>query len=204
MANTLKLARAVSERVPAIAMRGVDTMRRPKTCRNRYLPSFQPKIVSQRRFLSGVSTDQSTDDNGKNNIPSSLKVEELCAKITQLSEDEVNILGALVIQVLGRKIFPGEFGRGLTGVVVNTGELHADATAEMEVKTKFSVKLVGFDSQAKIKVIKEVRAIAGLGLKEAKDLVESVPKLIAKDLSSDKAEELKAQLEAVGAHILID
>ena len=59
------------------------------------------------------------------------------------------------------------------------------------------------DAKAKIKVIKEIRAIAGLGLKEAKELVESAPKIVQKELKQDKADELKAQLEAVGAEIEI-
>ena len=68
-------------------------------------------------------------------------------------------------------------------------------------RTIFDLKLVGFDAKAKIKVIKEVRSIAGLGLKEAKELVESAPKVIQKDLKPEKAEELKAALEAVGAQV---
>lgn len=132
------------------------------------------------------------------------KLDELYGEITELSEEEVNMLGALVIQVLGRKIFPGEFGRGGEVGIAIAGGGDNDVPEEVEVKTKFGVKLVGYDAQSKIKVIKQVRAIAGLGLKEAKDLVESVPKFIAKDLSSEKAEELKAQFEAVGAQIEID
>ena len=63
------------------------------------------------------------------------------------------------------------------------------------------MQLSGFDDKAKIKVIKEVRAISGLGLKEAKEFVESAPTILQKDLSAEKAEELKARLEAVGAKI---
>ena len=74
---------------------------------------------------------------------------------------------------------------------------------EKEEKTIFDLKLVGFDAKAKIKVIKEIRSIAGLGLKEAKELVESAPKVVQKDLKQDKADELKAQLEAVGAQVEI-
>jgi large subunit ribosomal protein L7/L12 len=80
------------------------------------------------------------------------------------------------------------------------------APAEEEVKvekTLFDLKLVGFDAKAKIKVIKEVRAIGGLGLKEAKELVEAAPKVVTKDLKKDKAEELKAILEAAGAQVEI-
>jgi large subunit ribosomal protein L7/L12 len=83
------------------------------------------------------------------------------------------------------------------------GGAAGEGPAEAEVKTIFDLKLIGFDAKAKIKVIKEVRAIAGLGLKEAKELVESAPKVIQKDLKQDKADELKAQLEAVGAEVEI-
>lgn len=72
---------------------------------------------------------------------------------------------------------------------------------EVEEKTIFDLKLLSFDAKAKIKVIKEVRSIAGLGLKEAKELVESAPKVVQKDLKPEKAEELKAQLEALGAQV---
>jgi large subunit ribosomal protein L7/L12 len=77
------------------------------------------------------------------------------------------------------------------------------AAEAVEEKTIFDLKLIGFDAKAKIKVIKEVRSIGGLGLKEAKELVEGAPKVIQKDLKQDKAEELKAKLEAVGAQVEI-
>eukprot|EP00985_Skeletonema_marinoi_P014268 scaffold7207_cov94-Skeletonema_marinoi.AAC.1 len=63
--------------------------------------------------------------------------------------------------------------------------------------------LTGFDAKAKIKVIKEVRAITALGLKEAKDLVEGAPSTVKKDIKMEEAEELKAKLEALGATVEI-
>jgi large subunit ribosomal protein L7/L12 len=148
--------------------------------------------------VSSIGSSSSADASPSLSSP---KLQSLYDKITSLPEEEANVLGALVIQVLGRKIFPGEFGRGLAdGVVLSGAEEEEEA---VEIKTSFDLKLVGFDSKAKIKVIKEVRAIAGLGLKEAKELVESAPKVIQKDLKQDKADELKAQLEAVGAQIEI-
>ena len=73
-----------------------------------------------------------------------------------------------------------------------------------EAQTAFDVKLVGFDAKAKIKIIKEARSIVpGLGLKEAKELVESAPVAIQKGLSKENAEEIKAKLEALGAEIEI-
>lgn len=74
------------------------------------------------------------------------------------------------------------------------------AAAPAEEKTEFDVVLVDGGAQ-KINVIKEVRGITGLGLKEAKDLVESAPKPLKEGLSKDEAEKIKAQLEAAGAKV---
>ena len=76
----------------------------------------------------------------------------------------------------------------------------AAAAEAVEEKTEFDVILTSFGSE-KIKVIKEVRAITGLGLAEAKGLVEGVPAKIKEGVSKEEAEELKAKLEAVGAKV---
>jgi len=72
--------------------------------------------------------------------------------------------------------------------------------AAAEEKTEFDVVLAEIGDK-KINVIKEVRAITGLGLKEAKELVESAPKAVKEGASKDEAEELKAKLEGVGAKV---
>ena len=78
------------------------------------------------------------------------------------------------------------------------------ATAEPEeVQTEFSVILEEVPADKKIAILKEVRAITGLGLKEAKDLVEAALKAVKEAIAKDAAEELKKQLEAVGAKISI-
>jgi len=74
--------------------------------------------------------------------------------------------------------------------------------APAEEQTEFDVVLVEFGDQ-KIKVIKEVRAVTSLGLKEAKDLVESAPKPIKEGVSKDEAEKIKEQIESVGAKVEI-
>jgi len=75
----------------------------------------------------------------------------------------------------------------------------AEAEPEAAVQTEFNVRLDSFDAKAKIKVIKEVRAITGLGLKQAKELVESAPKAIIKEgLMKEDAEELIKKIKAVG------
>jgi large subunit ribosomal protein L7/L12 len=74
------------------------------------------------------------------------------------------------------------------------------AAAPVEEKTEFTVVLAAA-GEKKIEVIKEVRALTGLGLKEAKDLVEAAPKNVKEGVSKDEAEKVKAQLEKAGAKV---
>jgi large subunit ribosomal protein L7/L12 len=76
----------------------------------------------------------------------------------------------------------------------------AAAAAPVEEKTEFDAVLTGFGDQ-KIQVIKVVRAITGLGLKEAKDLVEAVPKPIKEAVSKDEAADIKKKIEEVGGTV---
>ncbi|MBN1900966.1 50S ribosomal protein L7/L12 [Candidatus Sumerlaeota bacterium] len=78
----------------------------------------------------------------------------------------------------------------------------ASNAAPVEEKTEFTVILKDFGKE-KIKVIKEVRTITNLGLKEAKDLVEAVPKELVKDVSKQEAEEIKKKMEEAGAVVEI-
>jgi large subunit ribosomal protein L7/L12 len=130
------------------------------------------------------------------------KVDSIFDKILWLDMIEVHLLTQMVNEKLGISWKETELrmSGGGAGMAKASG---ASAAAEEPVaaKTIFDLKLVGFDAKAKIKVIKEIRTISGLGLKEAKELVESAPKVIQKELKQDKAEELKAQLEAVGAEV---
>ena len=76
----------------------------------------------------------------------------------------------------------------------------AAAAAVVEEKTEFTVVLAAIGDK-KIEVIKEVRALTGLGLKEAKDLVEGAPKPVKEGIPKDEAEKVKAQLEKAGAKV---
>ena len=77
----------------------------------------------------------------------------------------------------------------------------AAAAAAEEEKTEFDVILAGFDAAKKIGVIKVVRELTGLGLKEAKDLVEAAPKPLKEAIAKDGAEKIKKQLEEAGAKV---
>ena len=90
------------------------------------------------------------------------------------------------------------FGVSAAAAAVAAGP--AAAAAPVEEKTEFDVVMTSFGAE-KIKVIKEVRGITGLGLAEAKAKVEGVPAVIKEAASKDEAEEIKAKLEAVGAKV---
>jgi len=88
-------------------------------------------------------------------------------------------------------------------VVVAAAGPAAAGGAAAEEKTEFTVVLKSFDEAKKIPVIKEVRAITGLGLKEAKDLVEAGNKTLKENISKDDAAKIKQQLETAGAVVEI-
>jgi large subunit ribosomal protein L7/L12 len=87
------------------------------------------------------------------------------------------------------------------GVVMAAPTAAAAPVAAPEVKTEFTVSLDGFDPAKKINVIKVVREITGLGLKEAKDLVEGSPKAVKENLPKEEAEAIKKKLEDGGAKV---
>jgi len=80
----------------------------------------------------------------------------------------------------------------------------AAAAAPVEEQTEFNVILTGYEADKKIQVIKVVRAITSLGLKEAKDLVEGVPKTVKEAVSKDEAANIKKQLEEVSAKVKVE
>ena len=118
-----------------------------------------------------------------------LSVQEIIDALKELSVMELNDLVTACEE---------EFGvSAAAGVMVA-----AAPAAEVEEKTEFDVELTEAGDQM-IKVIKVVREITGLGLKEAKELVESAPKVLKEQATKEEAEELKKKLEEVGAKITL-
>jgi len=93
-----------------------------------------------------------------------------------------------------------KFGVTAAAPVAMMAAAPAEAAAPVEEKTEFDVILVDAGA-TKINVIKEVRALTGLGLKDAKDLVDGAPKPVKEGIAKDEAEKCKAQLEAAGAKV---
>ena len=119
-------------------------------------------------------------------------------KITAIL-DEIKGLTILELSELVKAV-EEEFGVSAAPVAVAAGAGAAPAAAAAEEKTDFDVILASFGAK-KLDVIKVVREITGLGLKEAKELVESAPKAIKEGATKEDAEALKAQLEAAGATV---
>lgn len=127
---------------------------------------------------------------------------EMFDKMSKLQIEEIRLLSQLINEKLGITITEADERGGLAGAGAKGA---AAEVQEVKVeKTAFDLRLVAFDAKSKIKVIKEVRAITGLGLKEAKAMVDGAPNTIKKDIKMEEAEELKAKLEALGATIEIE
>ena len=120
------------------------------------------------------------------------------ADLSKLVED----LSALTVLEAAElsKMLEEKWGVSAAAPVAMAAAPGAAAAAPVEEKTEFTVVLASAGDK-KIEVIKEVRAITGLGLKEAKDLVEGAPKTVKEGVSKDEAEKLKKQLEAAGAKV---
>ena len=118
-------------------------------------------------------------------------------KITALIE-EVKALTVLELSELV-KALEEEFG--VSAAAMAAPAAGGAAAPAAEEKTEFDVVLTGFDAAAKIKVIKVVREITGLGLAEAKAAVEGTPKTLKEAVSKDEAEELKKKLEEAGGKV---
>lgn len=112
--------------------------------------------------------------------------------------DEVAALSVLELAELVKEV-EDRFGVSAAAAVAVAAP--TAAAAAVEEKTEFDVVLTGFDAAAKIKVIKVVREITGLGLAEAKAAVEGAPKTLKEACSKDDAEALKAKVEEAGGKV---
>ena len=118
-------------------------------------------------------------------------------KITAMIEE----VKALTVLELSELVHALEDEFGVSAAAMAAPAAGGAAAEAAEEKTEFDVVLAGFDAAAKIKVIKAVREITGLGLAEAKGVVEGAPKTLKEAVSKDEAEEMKKKLEEAGAKV---
>jgi len=123
-------------------------------------------------------------------------------KITQIIAD----LKTLTLLEASELITAIEENFGVDASAVATSSIvmpNANISEEIEEKTEFNVELTEVPADKKIAILKIVRSLTGLGLKEAKELVESAPKIIQEELTKEKAEEAKKQIETVGGKVTL-
>jgi large subunit ribosomal protein L7/L12 len=145
---------------------------------------------------SKVSNSKSTIELGVQKM--STATDEILDKLKSLTLLEAS---ELVKQI--EEAFGVSAAAPVGGMMMMPGAGGGAAPEPVEEQTEFTVMLEEVPADKKIAILKEVRAITGLGLKEAKDLVEAAPKAVKEAIAKDAAEELKKQLEAVGAKISI-
>jgi len=126
----------------------------------------------------------------------------MASQITK--EDVVKFIEGMTVLELSELVKELEEKFGVSAAapvaVASAALTSAEAAVQAEEKTEFDVMLTGFGDQ-KIQVIKVVRAITGLGLKEAKDMVEGIPKPIKEGVSKDEAADIKKKIEEVGGTV---
>ena len=132
----------------------------------------------------------------------SAKTDEILEQLKSLSLLEASELVSQIEEAFGVSA-AAPAGGMMMPMGAMPGGPGAAAAEEVEEQTEFDVILEGFDSSKKIAVLKAVRAITDLGLKEAKDLVEGAPKPIKEGIAKDAAEDIKKQLEEAGAKVTV-
>jgi large subunit ribosomal protein L7/L12 len=161
--------------------------------RNKLITGDEKLIINEQ---SKVSNSQSTIELGVQKM--STATDEILDKLKSLTLLEAS---ELVKQI--EEAFGVSAAAPVGGMMMMPGAGGGAAPEPVEEQTEFTVMLEEVPADKKIAILKEVRAITGLGLKEAKDLVEAAPKAVKEAIAKDAAEELKKQLEAVGAKISI-
>ncbi|XP_057520335.1 50S ribosomal protein L12, chloroplastic-like [Amaranthus tricolor] len=127
------------------------------------------------------------------------KIEQLGSQLSNLTLEEARVL----VDWLQDKLGVSAASFAPAAVVAAPGGAGADAAPAVEEKTEFDVSIDEVPSNARIAVIKAVRALTSLGLKEAKELIEGLPKKLREGVSKEDAEDAKKQLEEAGAKVSI-
>jgi large subunit ribosomal protein L7/L12 len=178
-----------------------------------YVEDFESPEAFQQAILPAPSPENNEDNSGSlssSSVTAPEYLHELADEIVHLTMLEMSELINKIANHYGfheAMLSPEQdsAGGGSGGGADVDGGSGEDAIEDAVVteKINFDIKLVTYDASAKIKIIKEVRSLASLGLKEAKEMVEGVPKTILKDIKKEQAEEIKVKLEELGATVEI-
>lgn len=176
--------------------------------------SFRPRVPTngQRQFCAPAAAVAEGETQGVPTPSTSASVAS--PKVTALLDDLVN-LNMLEVKELtdglrdrlgieDTGMMMGGFNPAMFAGMPGAGAAPAAEEEEKPEKAAWDLKLASFDAAKKIAVIKEIRAITGLGLKEAKSLVEDAPKVFKSDVPKEEAEELKNKLKEIGGVVELE
>lgn len=164
---------------------------------------FREDFDSEEEFEANVSKLPALQrPDGTTPLPT--KLAEIAEECLHLNMLEMNELISRLEEHFGFQESDMEPDSGGGGGADDDDDDSSAASAPVVERTTCDIKLVSYDAQSKIKLIKEVRAMTGLGLKEAKELVDKVPSVIQKDIKMETAKEVKAKLEELGATVELD
>lgn len=189
-----------------------------QTCRRRRAPWLEAVNGWQRTSSAHLHhstfrlavADPAPNDPTEQRSPPSDKILRLVDEISSLTLLEVSDMTQLLRKRLGMPDMPmgmpmmGGMMPMMSPVGMPGQQAAAPAEEKKEEKTQFDVKLEKFDAASKLKVIKEVRAITALGLKESKEMVEQSPVVIKKGVSKEEADAILEKLKAVGASCVLE
>lgn len=148
------------------------------------------EVTEEQKEDTSADTAKVDDTSSEEEVEVPKKFEKIVKEIEEMPVLELNELV---------KVFEKKFGVSAAAVAAAPGA-GGDGGDAAEEKSSFTVELTNAGDQ-KIQVIKAVKSILGLGLKEAKDMVEGAPQVLKEDVKKEEAEEMKSQIEAVGGTI---
>uniref|UniRef100_A0A0D9X1R8 Large ribosomal subunit protein bL12 C-terminal domain-containing protein n=1 Tax=Leersia perrieri TaxID=77586 RepID=A0A0D9X1R8_9ORYZ len=161
-----------------------------------FTSKFAPLIPRLRRLSTAAATAAGGEDP---------KLSRIADQLLDLSPAELDDYAALLRHRLRLSLTSTAASGAAPGAAGDAGAGSAGAEeAAAVVKTAFDVKIEKYEAAAKIKIIKEVRAVTDLGLKEAKELVEKAPVVVRSGLPKEEAEALAAKLKAAGAAVALE
>ena len=158
-----------------------------------FFSKFAPLVPRLRRLSTAAATAAGEDP----------KLSRIADELLALSPAELDDYAALLRLKLRLSLTSSAAAGGASPAGAGDAAAGAEEAAAA-VKTAFDVKIEKYEAAAKIKVIKEVRAVTDLGLKEAKELVEKAPVVVRTGLPKEEAEALAAKLKAAGAAVALE
>ncbi|KAL6841952.1 hypothetical protein ACP4OV_028464 [Aristida adscensionis] len=160
-----------------------------------FFSKLAPLVVPRLRRLSTAAATAAGEDP---------KLARIADELLALSPAELDDYAALLRLKLRLSLTSSAAAGAAPAGGGDAGAGAAGAEEAAAVKTAFDVKIEKYDAAAKIKIIKEVRAVTDLGLKEAKELVEKAPVVVRAGLTKEEAEALAAKLKAAGAAVALE